>query len=129
MGKNINEQPTNTLIYAQQMIDLSSREMRDFFGQVIEDRKNGLVSQTYHDELEKNLHARVVKNNDITDEIEKELHRRIEKDFPGVTTSRLMTVFASNWKAEKSKQEKLVKAEASAEKPVINLKKSKEKKV
>ncbi len=129
MGKTIKDQSTNTLIYAQQMIDLASREMRDFFGQVDKDFKEKKVSQSYHEKLEKNLYTRVQKNNDVTDEIEKELHKRVERDFPGITTSRLITVFVENWKKEMADYKKLNEKAPKEEKPVVTLKKSKEKKV
>ena len=115
MGIKIANIPITALLSYQQVIELSSREMNEFFDQVVKDQKAGLVSEFYKSQLFKRLGHNIRNNNRITDDIEKEVFRRAVATFGrDVTTSKINSALHAEYNLEKQKVEK-EKADRKAE--------------
>ena len=119
MGKQKIEMiPITTLLSYQQILELSSREMHDFFSQVVTDQKAGIVSLSYKDALYKRLERLIQQNNIITNNIEKEVFKRVINTFGReVTTSKInhslhLEYNQEKEKVAKEKAERAKKAEA-----------------
>jgi hypothetical protein len=129
MAKNITEYSTSNLLSIQQILNLASKELHDFYGHVENEAKEGKLSTSYKDELRKQVEAKIVKNNEHMDTIDKEVYRRIERDFPGATTSKVMPRLVEKYRQEKAAHEKGKEEQPTLETKVKTLKKSKERRI
>jgi hypothetical protein len=127
MAKKLENMSTQSIISAQQIIQMGSEQMHGFFGEVSKKQKEGLVSLSYKDELENHLRKRINGNNEIVDNLDKEIFKRIERDFGG-TTPKIMPLLVRKFEEEKQDME-AIKKEVASEKEVKQLKKSKEKRL
>lgn len=108
MGTKINMIPIQALLAYQQIIEVASREMHDFFGKVTKEQKAGKVSVSYKDILEKKLAGKIRANNIIVTDIEKEMYKRIITAFGrGATTSKIMTSLYREYNIEEEKFTKI----------------------
>jgi hypothetical protein len=127
MAKKLENMSTQSIISAQQIIQMGSEQMHGFFGEVSKKQKEGLVSLSYKDELENHLRKRINRNNEIVDDLDKEIFKRIERDFGG-TTPKIMPLLVRKFEEEKQDME-AIKKKVASEKEVKQLKKSKEKRL
>jgi|AntDeeMinimDraft_6_1070357.scaffolds.fasta_scaffold00724_8 uncharacterized hydantoinase/oxoprolinase family protein len=127
MAKKLENMSTQSIISAQQIIQMGSEQMHGFFGEVSKKQKEGLVSLSYKNELENHLRKRINGNNEIVDNLDKEIFKRIERDFGG-TTPKIMPLLVRKFEEEKQDIE-AIKKEVAFDKEVKQLKKSKEKKL
>jgi hypothetical protein len=127
MAKKLENMSTQSIISAQQIIQMGSEQMHGFFGEVSKKQKEGLVSLSYKNELENHLRKRINGNNEIVDNLDKEIFKRIERDFGG-TTPKIMPLLVRKFEEEK-KDIEAIKKEVAFDKEVKQLKKSKEKRL
>jgi hypothetical protein len=110
MAIKIENVPVQALLAYQQIIEVASREMHDFFGKVVKDQKEGLVSTSYKDQLEKKLAVKIQANNVISHNIEKEVFRRVANAFGrGATTSKIQSSLYHDYNLEVESFEKIKK--------------------
>lgn len=115
----------NIQMYLQCMLDFKT-DLIGFYELRQKDYQEQKVSRDYMENLEKGISAQVIILNNYRDQLESEITKRVRKKFPSIITEARKQKFLKEFEEELKKN---APKEEKKETPVLNMRKSREKKI